>query len=67
MSKHTILQIINYISNLVPYEAFTHQVMGKIPGSGERISGEDIKKISISISDKITTPFVLEVEKLASY
>lgn len=54
-------------NNSVPYEAFTHQVMGKSPGTGEGISGEDIKKISISISDKITTPFVLEVEKLASY
>ena len=41
--------------------------MGKSPGSGEGISGEDVKKISISISDKITTPFVLEVDKLASY
>ena len=41
--------------------------MGKSPGTGEGISGEDVKKISISISDKITTPFALELEKLGSY
>ena len=71
MSKNTIdnwirKRILIFL-NLVPYEAFTHQVMGKSPGTGEGISGEDVKKISISISDKVTTPFALELEKLGSY
>ena len=57
--------IIENIS--VPFAAFNHDVMGKAPSSSISISGDEIKKISISISDKLTMPFEIQIENISFY
>lgn len=51
----------------VPFEAFKHQIMGRAPGVIEPIAAGDIEKVSISISDKNTTPFELTIGAIELY